>query len=197
MGEKTPQTFQQNKCVSLLCPSNSSVIPGMMGKSPHVLCAGNDGEGKSGSEGGSGARKDPAGRREKRLRVARGATPEHGEREGNTAHPSGARVTATPGESRGPASQGSPRKRGSLARPLLGERPSAAQGDRTKLARRPARLRSAGTRQYQDTETPGRRNSGPPHLSAAEPPLPTRGENKMATGEGKRGAQRERKRRTT
>lgn len=52
----------------------------MMGKSPHVLCAGNDGEGKSGSEGGTGARKDPAGRREKRLRVprAQGAGGEHG-----------------------------------------------------------------------------------------------------------------------
>lgn len=148
--------------------------------------------------GRAGAREGPEHGRTPRGGGRRGSgSPEHREQEGNTAHPSGARVTATPGESRGPASQGSPRKRGSLARPLLGERPSAAQGDRTKLPRRPARLRSAGTQQYQDTETPGRRNSGPSHLSAAEPPLPTRGENKMATEEGKRGAQRERKRRTT
>lgn len=52
-----------------------------------MLCAGNDRE-KSGSEAGIGARRDPEGRQEKGLTVARRAGPEHGEREGNTAHPS-------------------------------------------------------------------------------------------------------------
>lgn len=85
MDEKTPQAFQQKECVSLLCPSESSVIPGMTGKSP--LCAENDRE-KSGSEAGIGARRDRAGRREKGLRVARWAAPKHGEQGGNTAHPS-------------------------------------------------------------------------------------------------------------
>lgn len=134
---------------------------------------GNDRETR-GSEARIGAQRDPEGRREKGHRVARWAAAEHGEREGNTAHPSRVRVAAVPQEHRGPASQGSPRTRGSFARPFHGEWPSMAQGDRTKLPRHPAHLRPAGTRRYQDTETPRHGNSEPPHLNAAEPPLPDR-----------------------
>ncbi|CAN8217240.1 unnamed protein product [Coccothraustes coccothraustes] len=121
-------------------------------------------------------------------------SPEHGEREGNAAHPSGARATAVPRESRGPASQGSPRTRGSLARPLLGERPSTAQGDRTELPRRPARLRPAGTRRYRDAATVGHGASGTREERA---PSPERGGAPAANTRREQDGGRRRKERRT
>lgn len=179
MGEKTAQALQQKEGISLLCPSDHR-------------WSRNDGEGSACAlcrqRGRDGRTEEPGGRRSSER--PSGHPQSTGSGRGTRLIPQESMYPRSHGRAAAPRARAAPAQGGSLARPLLGERPSAAQGDRTELPQHPRSPQAGGdaaTAAHGDTGTRERR---PPHLSAAEPPLPTRGENKMAAGEGKRGAQR-------
>lgn len=133
-------------------------------KSPHVLRAGNS-RGKSGSGAATGARRDPAGG----GRRGSGRSPRAGGAGGERGPSLRSPCTRGPtGEPR-PREPGQPSHKGLLARPLLGERPSTAQGDGTELPRRPARLRPAESRRYRDAATAGHGDSGTQEERAPSP----------------------------
>lgn len=130
-------------------------------------------------------------RREKGLRAALWAPPEHGEREGNTAHPSGVHVPAVPRQSRGPNSQGSPRTRG-VAR-SASPRGTAQRGARGQDRAAAAPPLASGRRGRGDSSTRRHRDTGtaaPSPERGGAPAANTRREQDGGRGRKERGTEK-------